>query len=234
MTEIHNYDADTGTYLGTTKARLDPLEGKPMVPANATLVAPPKSGAQKVAVWGGDGWSLEPDYRGTEYWLADGSRHFITEIGDEPPEEALEAAPPCPRAEQREMALARIDAIHAEYLRTLTGGATIEERDTWKSKEEAARAFVADTATNGQSAMIAAEAVGAGVTDAAMAAKVIAKADAFLSLIGVAAGLRAKTRAAITRATDDAIPLENVSAAVEQVFLEMKSEVQAAVAAFHG
>jgi hypothetical protein len=230
MTNIHNFDAETGAFLSTIKARLDPLDRKPMVPANATLIAPPEAGANEVAVWAEGAWAIKPDQRGTEYWLADGSHYTITAIGEEPPEDALDAAPPIPRADQRKAALSRVDEEHANYLVTLTGGATVAERDTWKVKEEAARAFEADTATPGQTAMLTAEAQGVGITKAELAATIIAKADAFLALIGVAAGLRAKGRAAIMAATDDAVPLDQVEAEIEAVFAQLAEEVQAAIA----
>jgi hypothetical protein len=38
-------------------------------------------------------WSLIPDFRGREYWLADGSRHTITNLGEQPPADALDAEP---------------------------------------------------------------------------------------------------------------------------------------------
>jgi hypothetical protein len=136
---------------------------------------------------------------------------------------------PVPREDLRNMAMARVDAEHADYLVMLTGGATVAERDTWKVKEEAARAFEAGTATPGQTAMLAAEAQGAGITEAELAATIIAKADAFLALVGVAAGLRAKGRAAIMAATDEAVPLDQVETQIDVVFAQLAQEVQAAI-----
>lgn len=229
MTDIHNFDAETGAYLGTAKAGLDPLDRKPMVPANATLIAPPETGANEVAVWVDGAWAIKPDHRGAEYWLADGTHHTIAEIGEVPPEDALDAPPPTPREDQRKAAMPRVDEEHANYLVTLTGGATVAERDTWKVKEEAARAFEAGTASAGQAAMLSAEAQGAGITVAALAATIIAKSEAFLALIGVAAGLRAKGRAAITAATDEAVPLDQVEAQIEAVFTQLAQDAQAAI-----
>ena len=131
--------------------------------------------------------------------------------------------------DQRKVALARVDKEHANYLVMLSGGATVAERDTWKVKEEAARAFEAGTASAGQAAMLSAEAQGAGITVAALAATIIAKSEAFLALIGVAAGLRAQGRAAVLAATDDAVPLDQVEAQIEAVFVQLAHQVQAAI-----
>ncbi len=234
MTKIYHVDAYSGEFTNWTTARLDPKAGAPLVPANAVTVAPPNVGENEIAVWVDGAWKKRPDHRRAEYWLPDGSHHTVTAIGDVPPADALNAPPPVPREEQRAAAISRIDAVHAEYLRTLTGDATVEERGTWKAKEEAARALVAGDATAGQTAMLRAEANGAGITEAALAAKIIAKADGFLSLIGVAAGLRAKARAAVVAVTDDSVPLEDVAASIGGVFVEMDSEVQAALSAFQG
>jgi len=140
-----------------------------------------------------------------------------------------EVVEPVAREDQRQAALARIDDEHASYLVALTGGATEAERDTWKVKEEAARAFEAGTVTPGQTAMLGAEAQGAGITEAELAAKIIVKADQFLELVGVAAGIRAKGRAAIIAATDEAVPLDQVEARIAAVFAQLAQEVQGAI-----
>ena len=233
MATIYHFCRETGAFLHSSEARNDPIDLHPMVPANATLDVPPHAGVGEVAVWDQEaGWGVEVDNRGEEYWLADGSRHVIAEIGEEKPADALDAEPPrppVPRNEQRSSALARVDAEHSNYLVALTGGATVAERDTWKVKEEAARAFEAGTATPGQAAMLAAEAQGAGISEVALAATIIAKSEAFLGLIGVAAGLRAKGRSAVQAATDEAVPLDQVAAHIEAVFAQLAQQVQAAV-----
>ncbi len=106
------------------------------------------------------------------------------------------------------------------------------ERDTWKAKEEAARAYLAGTASDGQAAMLAAEAHGAGVVETDLAAAIIAKADAFLELAGIAAGLRAKARVAINLATSEEVPLAEVKTQIETVFAALTQEVEVAVAQF--
>lgn len=130
-------------------------------------------------------------------------------------------------AELRAAAFARINLAHADFLRDLTGNATTEERDTWKAKEEAARALIADAATEGQAAMIGFEAQGAGVEPAALAKVIINKADTFQSLIGMAASFKAKAKAAVTQATDEAVPLEQVPPTLEGIFTQLSDEADA-------
>ncbi|MEJ1358359.1 MAG: hypothetical protein RPU91_07660 [Candidatus Sedimenticola sp. (ex Thyasira tokunagai)] len=95
----HSYDPETGIYLGPVPAAIDPLESKaaeaPVYlgpPANAVAEAPPGAGVNQVDVYS-DGWALVADHRGQEYYLADGSHHTITEIGIEPPADALAQRP---------------------------------------------------------------------------------------------------------------------------------------------
>ncbi len=227
MTNIYHFDHATGEAMATTVARRDPLAGTPMIPANATTTPPPEVGSGKVAVWDGGDWAVRPDHRGVEYWLADGTHHTIIDIGEAPPPEALDEEPPAPRADQRAAALAEVDAIHARYLSAATGNATTEERDTWAIKEAAARAVEDGTATAGQSAMLEAEAVGAGVDVEQLIATIIAKADAFLLFVGRAAGIRAKARAAVRAATDEAVPLDEVSDQVAAAINQLSADAQA-------
>jgi len=98
-------------------------------------------------------------------------------------------------------ALRNVDAAHATFMRNLTGNATIEERDTWQSKELAARAFEDETATPAQIEMLTIEATYIGTTPDVLATTVITKADQFKKLTGLAAGVRGKARAAIKAAT---------------------------------
>ena len=138
-------------------------------------------------------------------------------------------SPEAKRAAFRTAALARIDGEHASFIRMLTGNATIEERDTWKTKEEAARAFLAETATAGQQEMLALEAEGRGERVGALAATIVDKADGFVTLIGLASKLRAQARVAVKEATDDTVPIENVEAAIDAVFVDLSGQVAAAV-----
>ena len=147
---------------------------------------------------------------------------------------AYEPPPPPSHAEQRAAAFARVNQKHAHFLLALTGNATDEERDTWQTKEDAARALVDGSATEGQQAMIDYEAQGAGTEPLVLAQKIIAKAEDFQSLIGMAAGLRAKARTAIKEATNEETPIEEVAPALEHVFSNMAVETKAAIAKWKG
>ncbi|MCW8918898.1 MAG: hypothetical protein OQL08_08805 [Gammaproteobacteria bacterium] len=96
----HSYNSATGEYLGPITAAIDPLEsklaGEPVYmgpPANATSDAPVGAGDGEVDVYSNGSWILVPDRRGTIYWLPDGSRHEITNLGIELPAEALTEEP---------------------------------------------------------------------------------------------------------------------------------------------
>ena len=84
MTTLYHSD-HAGNYTHQTEARRDPIAGEPMVPAGATLTAPP-SADNKIARWDDatGKWSLVADHRG-QYWTADGGQVEITESGVSPP-----------------------------------------------------------------------------------------------------------------------------------------------------
>ncbi|KVH51166.1 DUF4376 domain-containing protein [Burkholderia diffusa] len=70
----------------------------PTPPLTASTVATPDNQpavqAHEVAVIVNGQWQVLPDFRGTTYWLADGSEHTITAIGDAVPPHALTSPPP--------------------------------------------------------------------------------------------------------------------------------------------
>lgn len=98
---IYHYSQNTYEYLGTTEARIDPMETAKagekvyLIPANATADHPPESGLNQIARRNGDAWALVDDYRGQEYWDKDtGVKITITELGITIPNDRPTQAPP--------------------------------------------------------------------------------------------------------------------------------------------
>lgn len=65
MTTIHHYERDTGRYLGTGQADPNPEDPEdPIVPAYATMEAPPQSvPAGQAPYWNGTAWDIRPIVR---------------------------------------------------------------------------------------------------------------------------------------------------------------------------
>ena len=85
--KIYNYHPATGEYISTSDADKSPLEKDVyLVPANATDIAPPNVIENQVACFKDGAWALLDDFRGVEYWLEDGSKKTISEIGEVVPE----------------------------------------------------------------------------------------------------------------------------------------------------
>lgn len=93
MTTLYNFDPVTNEHISETEARNDPKDKTPMVPNFSTLVKPPRTAKNEAAVWNEDAWTIQPDFRGFEYWLDDGSYIKIKTIGAKPPENALKSKP---------------------------------------------------------------------------------------------------------------------------------------------
>ncbi|WP_420012234.1 hypothetical protein [Tateyamaria sp.] len=157
---------------------------------------------------------------------------------------------PKSRDEQRAMALLRIDEVHAGFLRSLTGNATVEERDTWQPKVVGAK-FV----RSANDAKIEAEIarLNADHPDAlhdlatlvddvgedlaairALADTVLRLSLEYKRLIGKASGLKRRAKETVTRATNETVPVEQVRPALEALFVQLSTEVDAAVAQWRG
>lgn len=98
---------------------------------------------------------------------------------------------------EKQGAVQRIHELHAGILDSATGGATVQERDTWAPKEAAARAYVAGSPSPSDTLMIETEANLSSQNPLALANYIVYKADQFKILVGETAGLRAKALAAI-------------------------------------
>ncbi|NVF16009.1 DUF4376 domain-containing protein [Vreelandella maris] len=122
---IYDINQSDGTVINTAgrDAPADPMRQTPRIPAGATDIAPPSTGEHEAARWAGDDWEVVPDYRGHVYYTDDGERHEITELGIEPPVDALDEAPPESLADvaakkKREIESARDAAIDDGFTHT--------------------------------------------------------------------------------------------------------------------
>ena len=98
-------------YTGQVKAKIDSAseDGKILCPAYATdieLIAD-KEGFQRYFKDGA--WHYVVDNIGAEYWDEDGTKHKITDLGEEVPEGALLEAPVIPQTLAQQTALANAE-----------------------------------------------------------------------------------------------------------------------------
>lgn len=101
----------------------------------------------------------------------------------------------------KEKALLKIDHTHSFLLKKATGFATIEERDTWQLKLDAAKGYLANTATTTQKQMIEVEAPAYGYTPLYHANRVIEKSNNYALLVATLAGLREKAKLTVLACT---------------------------------
>ncbi|WP_067585269.1 hypothetical protein [Endozoicomonas ascidiicola] len=95
--EWYRYNPETLEYEHPVTCQPNPARpGEFLIPPSATELEPPSTGDHEAAVFQPDSkrWTVKPDYRGTEYWLPDGSHHKIEQIGEVPPEDAIYEQPP--------------------------------------------------------------------------------------------------------------------------------------------
>ena len=123
-------------------------------------------------------------------------------------------------------AISRIVARADEIAEMITGAVPLAERLSWSTKEAAARAIVAGTATAEQQAMITAEAQITGEAVADLAARVIANATRYVTASGFIAGQRRKVVALIDALTEPETVEEDVAA----ILTAAESETQALLA----
>jgi hypothetical protein len=104
-------------HTGRIKAKFDAAsEGKKvLIPAYATTaeLIPEKKGFQRYFKDGD--WHYVIDNIGTDYWNENGTKHTITELGEEFPEGALLEEPPKPEPTFEEMLAATIAQREAAY-----------------------------------------------------------------------------------------------------------------------
>lgn len=95
--EWYRYNSDTLEYEHPVICQPNPARlGEFLIPPFATELEPPSVKDKEAAVFQPDNntWTIKPDYRGTKYWLPDGSHHKIEQIGEVLPKNALDKPPP--------------------------------------------------------------------------------------------------------------------------------------------
>ncbi|MCE8002538.1 hypothetical protein [Billgrantia ethanolica] len=194
--DIHPTDRTAIDPAGREAPR-DPMRQQPRIPAGATSIAPPETGEHQAARWTGEAWVVVPDWRGHVYWLADGSRHEITELGKEPPADALDVEPP----EKVDTLAARkrvdIDAASVAALDQVRSDYPDYEQLSWERQEREAR--------DGAGPLIQAIADARGLSLEELIERIIAKADAYQQAAGIVIGRRQALRDQIdaTEADED-------------------------------
>lgn len=98
-----------------------------------------------------------------------------------------------------DQAIARgeIDTLHAQFL---SGHWTPEEQITWSTKEAAAKAILAGSASSDQKYMIETEANGRGITPAKLAKVITEKVANYRAIIGMGGKIRSQARVSIAAA----------------------------------
>lgn len=140
------YQADlNGYYIGPIACQPDPHdENNWWNPANSFPEAPPETGPYEVAKRVGTAWVVLPDYRGFEYWLADRTRHVITQAEVLPPAGYLTVDPgPTPEqiaAELQREALGLLNKSDQTIARCYENNVAVPP--TWKDYRAALRLIV--------------------------------------------------------------------------------------------
>ena len=66
----------------------------PLIRPDSTTQKPPVAGENQVVTFADGRWTIRGDYRGTKYWLPDGTKHEITSLDQAPPRGHLTEPPP--------------------------------------------------------------------------------------------------------------------------------------------
>lgn len=205
MTTIYNYHPDSGEYLSQSEAGLDPLERKPLIPAFATNEEPPATDDNEVAVFKRKAWSVLADYRGTQYWLADGTSHTIEVVGEEPPTGALDTPPEPTLDELKAQTVEQVVAFASNTRAQIAGQVDAYKLAGWVDKARRAPFIIANTASVADIAIVQTECDrrGKNETPAQLAQKQVDKAESLATAVAIIDGLEATTLEAIETATSD-------------------------------
>lgn len=132
---VYNYAPETGEYLGSSEARVSPLEPDVyLIPACAATVAPPNALEGYAVCWTGSAWGQVEDHRGQTVYSASGVAMTITALGALPDGYTTTAPEPDPNAEID----AQIVALEAKQtLRRMRNAVTSDEGKAWLVELEA-------------------------------------------------------------------------------------------------
>lgn len=201
--KVYSFDENTKEYIGSELADIDIFTNEVILPRNATEVKPLEEVDKgKTLVFENNRWVAKVDNRGKTYFLSDGSFHTIKYIGDLLPEDALSEKPDIRTLEElKKDVISCTDKEHAKVLNTLTGSATIEERDTWQTKAIASEAFKNGTISISQKLMLQTEADMCEISIESLVDIILQKYEIYQKLIGLASGLRLKGKRLIEECT---------------------------------
>ena len=146
--KFYHYNPQSGEYLGEDTAQESPLEEDVyLVPAHATTTEPPEGELGKARIFQDDAWSLIDDQRGVQYWLADGTQHVITELGEVKPDNALDSAPPPTLEEVKAQANAEVVALFTTTRAEVSGSTDSNKLAGWADKAQRAQRVIAEQGT---------------------------------------------------------------------------------------
>jgi hypothetical protein len=120
-------------------------------------------------------------------------------------------------AEARGQARAQILAALARVVQAITGPVPVSEMLSWPAKEMAARAWVAGEATEADRALIEGEAAMTGEDAAALARRVLDRAEAYRAAVAALTGLRRAAEAALEAAGDAGTVSQVTAATLERL-----------------
>ncbi|WP_241085116.1 hypothetical protein [Candidatus Vondammii sp. HM_W22] len=121
---------------------------RPPAHAHAAADAPIGAAEREVDIYINGVWTLVPDHRGTIYWLPDGSRHKITDLGIEPPIEALPEEPVIPPTEAE--IIAAMERAIESYMDTIAQGRRWDNRWTCVARSGYPNAWQSEAVAYGQ------------------------------------------------------------------------------------
>jgi len=208
MTALYNYDPLSGEFLSQSVARRDPLDGTPLVPGSATLIAPPVEQDGMVRVFSDGAWGQVEDHRKETYWTGDGVAHEVDDLGPLP-EGALTEEPNLPTYPTADAANAAMLVWINRLTASLDAGLTNAEIRAKTKKAAAARAHLMRTATPEQTKMLGDEVALTGETIDALATTIRDKADRDDEIDAQVAGLRRHIRDELN-AEDDPFNFEAI------------------------